>query len=807
MSKVLLEKDGRDFELDTETKSITPLGVKESIPGGLAKAAGQGLMQGAEGNLQLMENLAQLASLVTPEVQIPGTGQVIGGRQRLTRGQQLVSAAGGPVANLGMLASGQIDLAPKQQLAAGQAADRTAEAREQLLPEGDVSGSIAGGVARGLGRLPGFIAEFTSAGRVVEPIAVGASAWLKGLGLAAKEGKPISVAAQQALARRAANAPSIMTRATPFALLGAIEGSEQGPAEAAIGALKGQAVGTALGLISPLNIVPRSMLGGTLFGAATLASGGTKEEAASEFILGMGLMAPSKNVKGEFKEFGSSIKNAPKAALQLIRNSRKGVARLRNLLRRSKGDPRIPIMERAKNDIKSQQEKLNELDAVATRHENEVLDRINKEFEITVGKIDAELGVSKAETKSKLQKIRTDTVIETARLKQLIKKTDPELGQEADLSSLVFQEKFSKWITNNGETYGKRLDKIAEVIDNARVPITTGAYSGVINRTLEIARTEGGITEGPAIDFLTGLQKKYQVREIETKPTGTTELVGQKRTTRSNSDDPIPFSEVRQDMKKLSNMVKSFKSPGRFNIEEIPNAIYHSEVGEFLAIKNKEFAVMQKEYRPVISYMNRLARIVKQNAGPAFSDQAATLIESQSRGGKSGAFFTMRRVLNFVEQGTKNFGETGIEGIGMISAKARQIGSNLNKFKQDLTRLGVDEASNLLRVAEEGVKQISELTQKRDYTKEQLTQKLDVVQRQLLIEKARTEMKISLRKQQLEKGEFRGLEKLKLLQLKGEKLNRIYKGIAFGIGGLGGGSYLVSRLARGAGTTFDFLDE
>jgi len=606
---------------------------------------------------------------------------------------------------------------------------------EDNLKRGNVSGSIAGAVIEGTAKLPAMILQVELAGG--------------GIG--------------------------------GFSRLGAIQGSKEGIGGAATGAATGAAQGVIFQAASLAPLKVGVTTGAALMAAPAYFSGKPKEDVVAEAVLGGFFVASGK--RGAIEQY----KKNPNLLDKAIRRVEIGKNRAVSLVRKELRDPRIPVMDQVRQQIDNKNELITGIKNQFRDVEKAQIDVLKKASAEELKGLDKKIVSVEEKISSEKNAVREDIKAETKRMKKDLESFDNRLTSEIDIAAISTQKKMGDFFRRNSESYKVRKEVIADRVDKSGEPITRGEISDLLNTTLEMSAKEAEISSGTVFSMIKSLfQSKYS---LEVKD-------AQGNIVLRNPKEVIPFKEFRRDLKSIYEEVRALKAQGkRFSQDEIPAAILHSQEGQYLATKSPDFAKLQEQYSPVISYMNKLQSIMKPYRGEAYTAQGEALIKKYVSGDAKGS---EQRIMKFLENGTKEFGE----GIGNISGKARQVAKNLKTLKEKMAQAKENESSRLLQVAEKHAEEISKLTQKKETTQADYDKKIDSVMNSLQVERAREQMKVSMEIKRLEGRK----DKVTILQLKRAKLNSLYRGIAFGISALAGGGWLVSRLARGGGQAVNYFD-
>ena len=430
-------------------------------------------------------------------------------------------------------------------------------------------------------------------------------------------------------------------------------------------------------------------------------------------------------------------------------------------------DPRIPTMALIQKQEGAAQEALSGVRGGASKQigytkaiGGEAERQVSERASSLKGTISDRAAVAKREVRQSFK----DTKFQIERATNTL---DEQLGKEADIASMSLQKKVTGFFRRNSDAYGTAQDEIIEKMDASR--LTKGEAIGVLSRTLQRSTSEAEVQGGVIMARIQSL--------METK-------YGQ-----GNPTDVIPFKDFLNDIRPIWKSVKAFKSGGRYSHEEIPAAILQNEFGELLSELpgGDEFASLQKSYRPVISYMNRANAIIQPYKGEAYTKGAEQLVKSIATGE---AAEVDKRVMGFLEKGTKRFGE----GVGSITARARQVGSQMALMKDKLRTAKMSTESKMFEIGEESANRISRIDMASKGAQKSIESEVASLTSRIMEETAREEMRLAQRVRSLA-----GRKELLQKVLERRSLIRgLTTGIGLSISGLGG-AYTLYRLGSGVG--------
>ena len=445
-------------------------------------------------------------------------------------------------------------------------------------------------------------------------------------------------------------------------------------------------------------------------------------------------------------------------------------------------DPRIPVMSKIRDEVS---EKASQMSGVSSG--------ASKQISTTqaVGREAKEAIAGRASSLE--ERIRNSVRKETLGVKSSIENTkkqvdklvnnlDKELSVESDVAAKTFQKKVTGFFRNNSNAYGKELDLVSDSIAQSGRLTRAEAYEVLLN-TMKKSGTEADVQTGAILQQIDDLMKTKYAPQTN----GPAGRIGELPTiTRRDMSEQIPFKEFLGDIRAIQKSVRAFRGGGRFSQEEIPAAILQSEFGELVSRLpgGEKFKALQQSYRPVISYMNKANSIIQPYKGEAYTKSAEALVKRIASGN---AMEADKQLVSFIEQGTEKFGP----GIGNVTSRARQIGSNIRTLKDQMKKVGDMESNRLLQIAEEGAIKLSKLDTMKDGAQKLVEKETNVLSAQILEEAARQEMEFAKRIQSLQK---RGEKVEKLLQ-KRALIKRVTTGLGLIVSGLGG--YGVYRGASG----------
>lgn len=415
---------------------------------------------------------------------------------------------------------------------------------------------------------------------------------------------------------------------------------------------------------------------------------------------------------------GLGFDKGMKATQFLIRRARRLQTKLTTGVKQTAAgtqrDPRLPSITKVKEDIKAQEAKAKEL-------ANSVAEEVKKAEEAGRRRI---AGVEERATVARERVKATKTAEEIAErrsvqktkseLDKAVDRMESSLSQEANISSKEFQSKSSGFFGENGQIYGRELDKVSNNISKTG-KVTLAEGDAILDNTLKKLGSQPEIVETPLYQEILALKNnKYgQFMPRATSRAGDDILAGlppdlraqaeaQARVARDQSKE-IPFRELLDDLRGIWK--RSYKG-NRMTPDGIPGAVLQSEFGEYVATLpgGKQFFDLQRAYRPVISYMNKLSSILKPYRGEAYLKEAEGLVRRVAKADPKSSV-TEAELVNFIEKGTENFAK----GVGASTARARQVAENIKILKDEMKKQGIKSTDRLLQITEDAARRISKI--------------------------------------------------------------------------------------------------
>jgi hypothetical protein len=443
-------------------------------------------------------------------------------------------------------------------------------------------------------------------------------------------------------------------------------------------------------------------------------------------------------------------------------------------------DPRIPTMASISQELA---EKTKEISGVASGAGKQIqsTQAIGRE---AIEQISDRASSLEQRIKSGMQaeKSAVNRSLDTTKrqIKSSVDSLDSMLTNESDVAAKTFQNKITGFFRQNSNSYGKELDVASnKIAESGR--LTRGEAFEVLSNVLKTSGSEAEVSGGVVIERIKSLINSKYAPEV-------TQGAGQATTIiRRDLNDQIPFKEFLGEVRDIWKSIKPYKSGARFSQEEIPAAILQSEFGELVSrLPGGElFQGLQKAYRPVIGYMNKANAIIQPYKGEAYRKGAYDLIKRVASGD---AAPVDTDIVNFVEQGTERFGH----GIGSVSSKAREIGSNIKILKEQATKSGLDAEKRLLQIAEDGALKLSKIDMTKRGAEKLVERETNIHSARILEESARQEMELAKRIQVLQK---RG-ESVQVLMRKRAILQGVSTGASLALSGIAG-IYGIYRAATG----------
>jgi len=389
-------------------------------------------------------------------------------------------------------------------------------------------------------------------------------------------------------------------------------------------------------------------------------------------------------------------------------------------------DPRMPSIKKVRESLAKVEKESSDITSAQktqiTAAEREAGVAISSAEEIAKAEREAARVATSAESKA----VRAGLENTKRQINQSIDDLDIQLNDEANVVGETVQAKTTKFLSDNSKAYGRQLDSVSdEIAKSGRVTLKEG--SNILETAMNDAlAADAGAESTPIFQEMRRLfQEKYgpvaskafnqasnlgqrgragSIQLSDLPPNMQQQVLQQSQTLRDQSTQ-IAFKELLTD---LRGIWKQAYKGDRFSREGIPAANLQNAFGEFVSTLpgGELFSGLQSSYRPVISWMNKLASVTKPFKGPGFKKEAELLVRRVARG-ETDVARTDVELLNFVERGTEKFAK----GIGSVSARARQMGENIKVLKSSMKEAELISEKRLFDIAEEGLLKISRINE------------------------------------------------------------------------------------------------
>lgn len=433
----------------------------------------------------------------------------------------------------------------------------------------------------------------------------------------------------------------------------------------------------------------------------------------------------------------------------------------------TKRDPRIPAYKQAKKQLDATKN-------AAKKYSDDIKNEIKKS--------NPELSDELSKTKEGIKKQYKDRAGRVkGYYKNKARKLDAKTSQfDSELKEVSYEEakniqpKLNKFFGRNGSAYGKELDSISDAMSE-NVRITSSDANEMIERVLS-QHSDDVIQTNPILKKLRSL-----VDEPGLTPDGAPKPVG--KYSLQNGGNEISFKELLTDMRTIWR--DAYKG-NRLKPEGIPGAQLQAEFGELVSTLpgGENFKALQESYRPVISYMSRLADVFKPQKGVAYLSQAEGLIKQIAKGeGK----ITDKELINFMENGTAKFAK----GLGSETARSKQVAENMKVIENQMLKNKMREEALIMRIAKEEADKLSQLDNLSEKQAAELAKNAETKIAKIQAEADKHLSKINNRISQLEGRQ----DLIASLQAKSQTLKRLSIAASTVIGGLIA-KYVVTRGGR-----------
>lgn len=467
------------------------------------------------------------------------------------------------------------------------------------------------------------------------------------------------------------------------------------------------------------------------------------------------------------------IGGAVNAAVEGAASTGRTITKIANTIK----DPRIPVINRIKDAINGLSEKVAGTGTAIGKQVSNA-SAVGREAESAINSRVSDIVDSVQEgIKTQTQQVRQSLKTTTRQVNQAVDKLDTQLANESDIAAKTFQDKIGGFFRRNSSAYGKELDAVSDSVAQ-HGQLTRGEALDVLTRTLQRSASEAEITSGSVLDQIKQIvDAKYAERSIDAAGNIIVRDLSEK----------IPFKEFLKDSRSIWKSIKPYTSGARFSADEIPAAILQSEFGEFVAglPGGEGFKSLQTAYRPVISYMNKANSLIQPMKGEAYRATAQSLVKRYAEGNANGA---EKDLVGFLENGTKRFGE----GIGNVTAKARQIADNAKVLKEMLAQNGLEAERRLFDIAEQGAMKISKIKAMGESASESVQAETQKRVAMILEEGARQEMLAMKRIQSLGNRQ----KEVEKLLTKRATIRAVSTGVGLLLSGIAG-AYGVYRSSSG----------
>jgi hypothetical protein len=470
-------------------------------------------------------------------------------------------------------------------------------------------------------------------------------------------------------------------------------------------------------------------------------------------------------------------------------------------------DPRKPALKSVKEQAAKAQKESSQMTSGAMKQlnaqkaiEKEQLGALEGRKSVEVQKIEKSI--------KEQQAVVNKSMDETA--KQINKASDDlekSLNKEANINANTFQDKANKFYSENGKAYGDKLDVVSDgMAKQGRSSL--GEADAVLARAEKIIAENTSLAGTPLAQEISALRaNKYGPKEplsaraqadLDALPESIRAQVAQQSETLRDQAKLIPFKEVLTDLRSIWR--KAYQG-NRMTNEGRAGAILQSEFGEWVSVLpgGEKFQALQASYRPIMSWMNKLSIVMKQNQGPAFVDQAERLIRKIAydpiKSGEAQALGVEKDLIQFIEKGTEHFSK----GVGNVTGRARQMGENLKVLKDQLGKSKAFSERRIAEIAEEGARKISKI----NAHAKNAGKNIERLSRET---EGKIQMEVAKRENQLwERTRDLGFRETTITAAKSQMT--LFKKLAFGVITAVGGLTTFYVASRGAGQLLDVLAE